>query len=346
MITRPLTTTLATLLMVLATGPAWCAGKLFLYNWTDYTSPKLIDKFEKETGIDVVLDTFDSNETLLAKLKAGGTGYDIVVPTHNFVPILVEEGLLQKINAKDLPGYDNIDPRWRSPWWDKDNQYSIPWQWGTTSFAVNTAVYDGDIDTYKVLFEPPPALQGQVGMFGTPDEIVSQALIYLGHKPCDAAEDPAIMQKVLDLLVAQKPYVKVYNSDGLLERLVAKDVAMQEIWNGYAMRSREQLPTLRYAFPKEGVLAFFDNLVVPKSASDRDNALRFIEFMLQPENAGLESNFAHYANGIVGSDKYMDPALLKAPELQPPPDRKVVFASACSEKAVRLIDKVWTRLRQ
>ncbi len=346
MITRIAAAALAALAGALFSTAAWSQGKLFLYNWTDYTSPELIQKFEKETGIDVVLDTFDSNETLLAKLKAGGTGYDIVVPTHNFVPILVEEGLIQKINAPELSGYENVDPRWRSPWWDEGNQYSIPWQWGTTSFAVNTDVYDGNIDTYEVLFEPPEPLQGKVGMFGTPDEIVSQALIYLGHTPCDGAEDPAVMQQVLDLLIAQKPHVKVYNSDGLLERLVAKDVAMQEIWNGYAMRSREQLPSLRYAFPKEGVLAFFDNVVVPKGASNKENAMRFVEFMLEPENAGIQSNFARYANGISGSEKYMDADLLKAPELQPPPGTKVVFASACSEKAIRLIDKVWTRLRQ
>jgi len=337
---------LAALGLGLWSSGAPAQGQLFLYNWTDYTSPELIEKFEQETGIDVVLDTFDSNETLLAKLQAGGTGYDVVVPTHNFVPILIEEGLLQKINAQELPGYDNLDPRWRSPWWDKGNRYSIPWQWGTTSFAVNTDVYDGDIDTYQVLFEPPPALQGQVGMFGTPDEIISHALIYQGHEPCGAAEDPQLMQQVLDLLLAQKPHIKVYNSDGLLERLVAKDVAIQQIWNGYAMRTREQLPSLRYAFPEEGVLAFFDNVVVPKGAAHPENAMRFVEFMLEPENAGIQSNFARYANGIRGSEQYMDEALLKAPEIRPPEDTKLVFATACSEKAIDLIDKVWTRLRQ
>ena len=156
-----------TLLVALALGSglALADDKLFLYNWTDYTSPDLIKKFESETGIKVTLDTFDTNETLLAKLKAGGgSGYDIVVPSHNFVPILIKEGLLMEINADKLKGYENITDVLKSPPWDPGNVYSIPWQHGTTSFDVDTAVYTGDINTYKILFEPPSELQGKVAM--------------------------------------------------------------------------------------------------------------------------------------------------------------------------------------
>ncbi len=184
-----------------AASTTYAQEELYLYNWTDYTSPELIEKFESETGIDVTLDTFDTNETLLAKLKSGGATYDIVVPSHNFVSIMVEEDLLQPVNVQELDGYENLDPRWRDPQWDPGNKYSVPWQWGTTSYAVDTAVYDGPIDDYEVLFEPPESLQGSIGMMNSPDDVINMALVYMGEPTCN--QDPETMQRVLELLQGQ-----------------------------------------------------------------------------------------------------------------------------------------------
>ncbi len=330
--------------LALATGPASADGELFIYNWTDYTAPDLIDKFEQETGVKVTLDTYDSNETLLAKLQAGGGGYDIVVPTHNFIPILIEEELIQKINAADMKDYGNIEDRWKSPKWDQDNQYTIPWQWGTTSFTVDTSVYGGDINTYEVLFDPPSELQGSIGMFKAPDEVIPMAQIYLGVPLCN--ESPQDMKRVLEVLQKQKPYVKVYNSDGILERLVSGDTALHNNWNGYSMRARKERPTLRYAFPKEGIMTWFDNIAVPATAKNYDNAVKFVEFMLRPENAAMQSNFAGYSNGIAGSAETMDAELKDSPEVNPPSDVNIIFTQTCSEKAIELSDKVWTKLLQ
>jgi len=335
---------IAALVTAMAAGSAVAAGQLFIYNWTDYTSPDLIKKFEKETGIKVTLDTYDSNETLLAKLKTGGGGYDIAVASNNFIPIMIKEGLLQRVNAAKLKGYDNIADKWKNPAWDPGNAYSIPWQTGTTSFAVDTAVYKGEINTFKVLFEPPPELQGKIGMLGAPHEVISFANAYLGFKQCN--DDPSKMKKVLDLLQKQKPYVKVYNSDGIKERLVSGDVAIHQTWNGYAMRARAEKPSIKYAYPKEGVISWMDNLVVPKGAKNLDSALKFFEFMMQPENAALQSNFARYANGIKGSEAFLDEELRTAPEIIVPEGVEAIFIPVCSEKAIKLQDKVWTKLQQ
>lgn len=325
-------------------GIAKADGDLFIYNWTDYTAPDLIEKFEAETGIKVTLDTYDSNETLLAKLQSGGGGYDIVVPTHNFVPILIQEKLIQPINAPDLDGYANIEERWKNPEWDPGNEYTIPWQWGTTAFTVDTSVYGGDIDTYKVLFEPPSELQGSIGMFKSPDEVIPMAQIYLGVPLCnESAED---MKQVLDLLQGQKPYVKVFNSDGILERLVSGDTALHQNWNGYSMRARKEKPSLQYAYPAEGIMTWFDNIAVPTSAQNYDNALAFVSFMMQPENAAIQSNFAGYSNGIAGSTDHMNAELKDSPEINAPADVETIFTKTCSEKAIELSDKVWTRLLQ
>lgn len=328
--------------LVLGSPTVLAQGELFLYNWSDYTAPDVIKKFEAETGIKVVLDTYDSNETLLAKLKQGASGYDIVVPSHNFVQIFVEEGLLQKINASKISGYKNIDKRWKSPPWDKKNVYTVPWQWGTTSYAVDTAVFGGDINTYKVLFDPPAKLKGKIGMFKTPDEVIPMAQIYLGIPLC--SEKSSDMKKVYELLASQKPHVKVYNSDGIKERLVSGDAAAHMIWNGYSLRSRKEKSTIKYAYAKEGVLSWFDNIAVPKGAKNKKNAIKFIEFMLKPENAAMQSNFAGYANGIAGSPAHMTAELKSAPEVNMPASAKSVFTKSCSEAAIKLADRAWTKL--
>lgn len=329
---------------LLGVSASYAQEELYLYNWTDYTSPELIEKFESETGIDVTLDTFDTNETLLAKLKSGGATYDIVVPSHNFVSIMVEEGLLQAVNVKELDGYENLDPRWRDPEWDPGNQYSIPWQWGTTSYAVDTEVYGGAIDDYGVLFDPPESLQGSIGMMNSPDDVINMALVYMGEPTCN--QDPQTMQDVLELLQNQKPHVKVYNSDGIKERMVSGDTAMHMMWNGYAMRAKAEKPSIQYAFPKQGVVTWMDNLVVPKDAAHPESAIRFIEFMLEPENAAIQSNFARYANGIQGSEEYLDEELTSADAFETPDDVDNIFVEACPEKSIELYSRVWTKLLQ
>lgn len=337
-----ITTSLAGLL--LSTSSAFAEGELFLYNWTDYTAPDLIEKFESETGISVTLDTYDSNETLLAKLQSGATGYDIVVPSHNFVEIFVSEGLLQAINASELANAANLNAAFTSPSWDANNTYTVPWQWGTTSYTVNTDVFGGDINTYAVLFQPPTELQGKIGMFKSPDEVISMAQISLGLPLC--SENPEEMQQVLELLMAQKPHVKTYSSDGILERLASGDVAAHQNWNGYSIRAREENPAMVYAFPVEGVIAWADNLAIPVGAPNYDNAIAFIDFMMDPENIAIQSNFAGYSNGITGSDAFMSEKLKTANELSPPEGTPLVFSQTCSPAAVDLQNRVWTALLQ
>ncbi|MBE8158207.1 MAG: extracellular solute-binding protein [Betaproteobacteria bacterium] len=337
--------TIFALLAVALAAPfsAAAEGKLYIYNWTDYTAPELIKKFEEETGIEVVLDTYDSNETLLAKLKSGAGNYDIVVPTNNFVPILIEEELLREVDAGQLPGFGNISKQWQSPPWDPGNRYTVPWQLGSTSYMVDTAVYGGDINTYKVLFDPPPELQGKIGMFNSPDEVVSMALIYLGYPLC--SEDKAQMKAVRDVLAAQKPHVKVYNSDGIKDRLVSGETAAHMNWNGYSIRAREEKPSLKYAYPKEGVISWADNLAVPKGAQNPENAKKFMAFFLRPENAAVQTNFAGYDSGNTRAGPYLDEDKKTAPELGAPAGVDLIFSQTCSQAAIALQDKVWTEIK-
>ncbi|WP_037312883.1 extracellular solute-binding protein [Ruegeria halocynthiae] len=326
------------------TTAAYAEGDLFIFNWTDYTPPDLIEKFEKETGINVTIDTYDSNETVLAKLKSGSTGYDIVVIANPWVNVMAEEGLIRKINASELPGYDNLDDRWKSPTWDPDNAYSVPYQWGLTSFVVNTDVYDGDIDTLDVLFNPPEELQGKIGMLNSPSEAVTLAQIYLGMDFCQT--DVENMQKVETVLLDQAPHVKVYNSAGVIERMASNETAGHMAWNGNAMRARGLNDKVKMSFPKEGIVGWMDNLAVPTGARHPENAEKFISYLMQPENIAMVSNHARFANAVPGADQYLDAELRDAPELAAPDGVDIKFLVTCGEDANRLIDRVWTKVKK
>ncbi len=328
---------------MLAVASARAGGNLFIFTWTDYTSPALIAKFERETGVKVSIDTYDSNETLLAKLKSGSTGYDIVVISSDFVPIFVKEGLIQKVDASHLPGFDNVEPRWRDPPWDKDDAYTVPFGWGVTGFAINTKYIKTPVDSLRTLFEPPAEARGKVGMFSAPTEVMSLAEVDLGLAPCQT--DVAAMKSVYGLLAAQAPSVKLYSSDGIIERLSSEETWIQQVWNGDAARARRNNPAVRYIFPKEGAVGWMDTLAVPSDARDPDNAKLFLAFMLRPENSALSANFTFYASPIAGAAAFLDPQLRDAPELAVPANLKLTFSPTCSEPAIRLIDRVWTKLR-
>lgn len=330
--------------MTLGGASARAGGDLYIYNWTDYTAPDLIAKFEKETGVKVTVDTYDSNETLLAKLKPGPAGYDIVVITSDFLPVFVKERLIQRIDARTLPGFSNIEARWRSPAWDPDNIYSIPFDWGVTGFAVNTAFIKEPVDSLKTLFEPPLEAKGRVGMFGAVTEVMSLAEVYLGLAPCQT--DLAAMKRVYALLEQQAPSVKVYNSDGIIDREASGETWIHEIWNGDSARARANNPNIKFVFPKEGSVAWMDNLAIPTGARNFENAKLFLQFMLRPENSALSSNFTHYASPLTGSDAYLDASMKSAPEFKVPEDLKLVFTPACPEEAIKLMDRVWTKLKR
>lgn len=319
-------------------------GVLHIYNWTDYTSDELVKKFEAETGIKVTIDTYDSNETALAKISSGGAGYDVMIISNDFVPIFANQGLLEDVDVASMPNFKNLEPKWQKRPWDPDGKYSVPWVWGTTSYSVDTAVYKGEADSLKALFEPSDDLKGKIGMFGSPSEVMSLALLYLGKDQCNT--NPADLKQLDALLQAQKPFVKVYNSDGTTERQVSGETAMHEQWSGKALAAREQKSTIKYVFPKEGAIGWMDNVAVPKGAPDVENAKKFLNFLMDPENIALQQKSTGYQSAVAGSNKYLPPEVGNSPEFNPPADLKIVFAPSCPEKATRAYDRIWTDLRQ
>ncbi|RJG12530.1 extracellular solute-binding protein [Pseudomonas cavernicola] len=327
---------------------AQAAGTLHFANWSDYYPPELLKKFEADTGIKATLDAYDSNETLLAKLKAGGGSYDVVVPSDSFIEIMVKEDLLQKFDKSKLPNLANLKPTFKELRFDPGHDYSVPYLWGTTGYSYDsTQVPGGKLEeSWKSFFEPPAELKGKVVALNSIEEVYIPAAFYLGVDQC--TEDPKVALQIQEVLLKQKPMLAMYNSDGTIERMAAGEVAMHEQWNGAFHRAHAQRSTLTYVYPKEGINVFIDNLVIPKDATNVAEAHTFINWMMQPENIAAASNFAKYNNAIEGSDKFMDKELFDDPAINTPADKleRLKPFKLCSPKALSLRSKVWTKLKK
>jgi len=327
----------------LSAGQLQAEGELFFYNWTDYTSEEMIAKFEKDTGIKVTVDTYDSNETLLAKLKSGATGYDLAVPSQNFVDIMIAEELLETVDVSAMPNFKNVAKAFQNPTWDPEQKYSSPYQMGTTSYAINPESGVGSCASLKEFFEPNAEASGNLGVFKTPEEVANLAHIYLGQEFC--TEDTDDLKAVQSLMAKQKEHVKVFSSEGTMERLGTGVTLISNAWNGDAMRQRLDGAPVQYCFPQEGVVGWYDSLVIPKGAKNIENAKTFMNWLMDPENMAMQSEFARYANAIVGTEAFASEEMASAPEVSVP-DVPVKFGKSCGAKYVKAIDKIWTKILQ
>jgi spermidine/putrescine transport system substrate-binding protein len=331
--------------ILLTTTAAHAEGELNIYNWGNYTSPELIEKFEAETGIEVTLTDYDSNDTALAKIEAGGHGFDIVVPTHSYLPIFVEKGLLMEPGIPEMENYANIAERWRDVEWDPERRFSVPWQWGSTGVAVNTSVYDGDPHTSAIWLDPPEALQGRVNVVPEMQDVISLALLYVGAEPCST--DREALRAARDALVAAKEHWMSMDY-GMTERLSNADVMASVNWNGSTFRARNNNADVVYGYPQEGYLLWMDNAAILADAQNVEEARTFLNFIMEPENAAMISDFARYANGIEGSDAFMPEDMLTAPEIVPPEELADagVFTEVCSAEAQEMYSAIWTDLQR
>jgi spermidine/putrescine transport system substrate-binding protein len=261
------------------------------------------------------------------------------------VQIMIEQGLLDEIAEGELANNANITPEWMDVGFDPGRKHSIPYQWGSTSFAVNREIWDGPIDTTAMLFEPPDALSGRINVLDTQGETLALASLHLGIPQCTTDREQL---KALDALVqSAKPHWASFNSDGAKDVLVAEDVAVGMIWNGFAARARAEGAPIEYAYPEEGYLVWMDNVALLKDAPNRENAIRFMDFLLEPENAAAVTNYARYTAGVDGVGDFLDPELKTSPEQNPPADGpKGVFVEPCAEEVQAVYDQIWTRLKQ
>jgi spermidine/putrescine transport system substrate-binding protein len=336
-----LTTALAGLAMIATAGAAHADGELNIFNWGNYTSPEMIKKFEEQYKVKVTITDYDSNDAALAKVRAGGHGFDIVVPSANFMPIWINEGLLLESRPDQMENFKNVDERWVNVDWDMGRHYSVPWQWGLTGMIVDTSLYKGDINTSSIFLDPPAELVGKINVAPEMNDVMFTTIRYFGGQWCTA--DKEVLKKVHDKLVEAKP--KWIAMDyGVIEKFASHDFGAAFYWNGAAIRSRLANKDVKFGYPKEGFPFFMDSAAILKDAKNPENAKLFLNFIMDPQNAAMISGFAKYANGIKGSEPFLPDEMKGAPELTVPKELESAgeFLKPCAPEVTEIYSKIWT----
>ncbi len=312
-----------------------------VYIWSDYLSQDVIEKFERETGVKVNLDTYDSNEALLEKLQTGVSRYDVVVPSDYMVQILIKQNLLQRIDKSKIPNIKNINKKFLNLDFDPENNFTVPFFWGTTGFAYRKDKIGEIKNTWNVLFDEKYA--GKILMLDDMRECFAVALKLLGHSINEA--DTSILLKAKELLMKQKRLVKQYNSSGFDQAILSGDVWIAHGWSGQLVKVSETDTNIVYVYPKEGGTLWIDNLAIPKTAENVENAHIFINFLLKPEISARVSEFSGYATVNDSAKKFINSRYLTS---QRYPDEETLknFELMKDLGAVtKLLDRFWTEIK-
>lgn len=332
--------------LLASSAMAQADGIVQVYNWGGYTSPEMLAKFEAETGIKAVVTDYDSSDTALARVRQGGHGFDVVIVASSALPIWVAEGLLQPLDPAIVTDRANIAADWQNVGFDPGREYTVPWAFGSTGIVVNTEVFGGDINTADIIFNPPAELLGRINVSPEMSDVMALAIYHAGGDDA-CTTDLEILRRVRDTLMAAKPKWAAMNY-GSADSYASGDLAAGIYWNGAALNLRGRAPQFAFGYPVTGYPLWMDNAGVLAEAANRDAAMRFVNFLLQPENAALNSNYTRYANGIAGSEDHMDPVMISAPEIVPPTELAIAgrFTPTCSQDANDLHSRIWAELLQ
>ncbi len=334
---------------------------LNIYNWSDYIAEDTIPNFEKETGIKVRYDVFDSNEVLEAKMLAGKTGYDLVVPTANFLARQVQAGVFQKLDKSKLTNYGNLDPEMMKTLskYDPDNAYSVPWMWGTTGVGYNVTkikerMPDAPIGSWDLVLKPENAAKFAdcgITVLDAPTEIMASILNYQGKDP--ASEDPKDLEAAEALMMQLRPHIKYFHSSQYINDLANGEICLAIGWSGdvFIAQSRAQEAgqgtEIAYYIPDAGAEVWFDLVAIPSDAPHPNNAHLFLNYILRPEVVAEISNFVTYANANAAATQFVDEEIKTNPAIYPPPEVKAkLFPNPIhTAEYDRLLTRAWTRIK-
>jgi len=333
-----------------------------VYNWSDYIAEDTIPNFEKATGIEVTYDVFDSNEVLETKLLAGASGYDVVVPTLNFLGRQIQAGVFMPLDKSKIPNYANLDPALmkRLESQDAGNRHAIPYMWGTTGIGYNVdkvkaAFGNTDIaSSLDIVFKPENISKLKdcgVTLLDTPSELIPITLNYLGEDP--NSTDPAVINKAAVLLKSVRPYITNFHSSQYIDALANGDICLVVGWSGDIIQARDRAAeakngvNIAYAIPKEGAPQWFDMLAIPKDAKNVESAYTFINYLLDPEVMANNSNFISYPNAIPKSKALMEASITGDPTIYPPADveAKLFTFAIIPPEVDKLYTRIWTELK-
>ncbi len=339
-------------------GEVELASELSVYNWADYIDEQVLADYEAEYGVDIIYDTFASNEDLLTKLQAGASGYDVIFPSDYMVSQMIELGLLAEIDAEAMPNFANIGEAFKDPPYDPGNRHCVPYQWGMTGIAYRNghpAFADGPPNSWAFLFDPAVtaeyASEG-INVLNDQRELIGAALFYLGLSP--NSTDRADLEAARDLILQAKPAWRTFNSEDYYSTLMESDEivishawsgdAAQAFWNTYDEETGEG--EWLFTVPTEGAVRFADNVCIPANSARKATAEHFINYLMDAEVAAAITNFTYYPSPNEAAREFIDEEILNNPGIYPPPDvaAKLQWLEDVGD-AIFDYDEMWTAIK-
>lgn len=331
-----------------------------VYNWSDYIAEDTIEKFEAATGIQVTYDVFDSNEVLEAKVLSGQSGYDVVVPTSDYLARHIIAGAYQKLDKSKIPNWGNLDKDLLASLenYDAGNAYGVPYQWGTTGIGYNVAKVeeilgeDAPVDSWDLFFKPEyvsQLAQCGVAVLDSAGEVLPLALSYLGMDP--NSKDTKDYDKAGDLMKSIKPSITYFHSSRYISDLANGDICLAVGWSGdvfqamYRAEEADNGVEIAYYIPKEGTAMWSDMMAIPKDASNVDEAHEFINFILDAQIGADITNYVWYGSPNEAAKEFIDPEILEDPGVFPVAGTKLYTFEVLPQKVNRYMTRTWTAIK-
>lgn len=318
-------------------------GVVNFYNWDTYIGETTLDDFGKESGIKVNMDLFADNAELFAKLKAGNPGYDVIVPSNDYVERMVAAEMLVKLDHSKTPNIKNIDPAFMNPAHDPGRVYSLPYMWGTIGIGYRKSRVNGVPDSWGYLFDKAD-YAGKIALLAEPTTVLQIACKYLGY-PLNET-DPARLEKAAEMIIKQKPAIRVFAEDNGQDLLLSGEVDVTMEWNGDILQVMAEDDDLSYVVPKEGGLLWEDTLCIPTGAPNPDGAHAFIDYILDAKAGAAIADFIQYATPNAAAKALMSPEYQTNPAIFPDDatinnSEVAVYQGAAYNQ---LVDRLWTKI--
>lgn len=316
---------------------------LNIYNVGDYIDETLIKKFEEETGIKVVYETYDTNEAMYQKVKSGSSNYDLIFPSDYMVEKMIDENMLQEIDFNNIPNYKNISADFKNAEYDKENKYSVPYLWGTFGILYNKTMVNDNVDSWDILWDEK--YSGQIQMLDSVRDSMGIALKKLGYTL--NSTNPEEIEAAKNELIKQKPLVQAYVNDDGKDRLLSGEAAIGIVYSGDAVTLMEEDENLVYSTPKEGTNKWVDAMCIPTTAENKDYAEKFINFMLDPENAKINVEYIGYSTPNTAAIELLGDTYENSSIMNPSKevlDNSEVFVNLPSD-VLKLYDEAWIQIK-
>lgn len=324
-----------------------CGGEkekvtLKVYNWGDYIGETVIEDFEKEYGIEVIYDTFATNEDMYVKLKSGGSDYDVIFPSDYMISRMIKEDMLQKIDLQNIPNYKYIDDKFKNLAYDPNNEYSVPYMWGTVGIVYNKTMVDEPVDSWRILWDEK--YSKQILMIDSQRDSIGVTLKMLGYSL--NTKDEKQLEEAKQALIDQKKLVLAYTGDEVKDMMISGEAALAVVWSGDAVFMIRENPDLAYAIPKEGSNLWFDAMAIPKTSKNKKEAELFINYMCETDVAFANTDFIGYSTPHTEAKKKLDPSLLNDKAAYPADeDIKNCEVFEDLSESIKAYDKIWTEVK-